>query len=71
MSRRSEDSEVTLTEEMETRLPNRGNTEVGQRGSGHLAVSPSGWVADLIKPAQRPCWLGDKAVGKPGREGRI
>ncbi len=53
---------------MEIRLPNRGNTKVGQRGSGHLAVSPSGWVAGLIKPAQRPCWLGDEAVGKPGKE---
>jgi hypothetical protein len=51
---------------MEIRLPNRGHTKVGQRGSGHLAVSPSGWVAGLIKPAQRPCWLGDEAGGKPG-----
>ena len=39
---------------METHLPNRGNTEVGQRGSGHLAVSTSVWVAGLIKPAQSP-----------------
>ena len=54
---------------MEIRLPNRGNTKVGQRGSGHLAVFPSGWVAGLIKPAQRPCWPGDEAVGEPGKRG--
>jgi hypothetical protein len=34
-----------------------------------LAVSPPVWVAGLIKPAQRPRWLGDEAVGKPGKRG--
>ena len=60
---------VTLTEEMGTRLPKQGNTEFGQRGSGHLAVSSSVWVAGLIKPAQRSGWPGDEAGGKPGTEG--
>ena len=31
-----------------------GNTDSGQRDSGHLAVSTSAWVAGLIKPAQSP-----------------
>jgi len=35
------------------RLPNGGNTEVGKRGSGRLAVSSPVWVAGLKKPAQR------------------
>ena len=72
MSRRSEDSEVTLTEEMETRLPNRGNTEVGQRGSGHLAVSTAAGVAGLIKPAQSPdAGLETRLGASQARKGRI
>src|SRR5690349_17859706 len=54
---------------MVRRLPNGGKTEVGQRGSGHLAVSLVSGVAGLIKPAQCPCWQGDEAVGKPGKDG--
>ena len=54
---------------MGTRLPKQDNTEFGQRGSGHLAVSSSVWVAGLIKPAQRSGWPGDEAGGKPGTEG--
>src|SRR5450755_3448878 len=54
---------------MGTRLPKQGNTKFGQRGSGHLAVSSSVWVAGLIKPAQRSGWPGDEAWGKPGMEG--
>ena len=34
-----------------------------------MAVSTSVGVAGLIKPAQRPCWAGDEAGGKPGKEG--
>jgi hypothetical protein len=34
-----------------SRLPNGGNTRVGQRGSGHLAVFSSVEAAGLIKPA--------------------
>jgi hypothetical protein len=51
------------------RLPNGGNTKVGQRGSGHLAVSCASEVAGLIKPAQRQSWTGDEAGGKPGKDG--
>ena len=40
---------------------------MGQSDSGHLAVSSSGWVAGLIKPAQRSGWPRDEAVGKPER----
>jgi hypothetical protein len=36
------------------RLPMGGNTDCGQRDSGYLAVSPSAWVAGLIKPVQSP-----------------
>ena len=42
---------------------------MGQGDSGHLAVSSSGWVAGLIKPAQRPGWPGDEAEGKQERAG--
>jgi hypothetical protein len=42
---------------------------MGQSDSGHLAVSSSGWVAGLIKPAQRSGWPRDEAVGKPERAG--
>ena len=37
-----------------SRLPTGGNTDGGQRDSGYLAVSPSAWVAGLIKPVQSP-----------------
>src|ERR1700739_4502524 len=57
---------------METRLPNRGNTQVGQRGSGHLAVSTSVWVAGLIKPAQSPdAGLETRLGANQDRKGRI
>ncbi len=42
---------------------------MGRSDSGHLAVSTSGWVAGLIKPAQRSGWPRDEAAGKPGRAG--
>src|ERR1700741_780145 len=71
-ARRSKDREVTLTEEMETRLPNRRNPKVGQRGSGHLAVSTSVWVAGLIKPAQSPdAGLETRLGANQDRKGRI
>ena len=34
-----------------SRLPNGGNTRVGQRGSGHLAAFSDRMAAGLIKPA--------------------
>jgi|HubBroStandDraft_1064217.scaffolds.fasta_scaffold711261_1 hypothetical protein len=40
---------------------------MGPSDSGHLAVSSSGWVAGLIKPAQRSGWPRDEAEGKPER----
>ena len=57
------------SEEAATRLSNGGNTKIGRSDSGHLAVSTSGWVAGLIKPAQRSGWPRDEAAGKPGRAG--
>jgi len=52
------------------RLPNGGNTRVGQRGSGHLAVSSAAYAAGLIKPAPTQMTaLGGEAVGKPGVAG--
>jgi hypothetical protein len=42
---------------------------MGQSDSGHLAVSSSGWVAGLIKPAQCSGWPRDEAEGKPERAG--
>ena len=46
---------------------NSGNTKVGQRGSGHLAVSSSVWVAGLIKPAQRHMLAGRLGWGQTGK----
>jgi hypothetical protein len=54
---------------MDKTSPQRRYTKVGQRGSGHLAVSCASEVAGLIKPAQRQSWTGDEAGGKPGRDG--
>ena len=53
-----------------THLPNRGNTKVGQRGSGHLAVSTVSMGGRLDKTgAVAGCWTGDEAGGKPGAQG--
>ena len=41
-----------------------GNTDSRQRGSGHLAVSTSVWVAGLIKPAQRHMLAGRRGRGQ-------
>ena len=37
--------------------------KLGKRGSGHLAVSSSVWVAGLIKPAQRHMLAGRRGRG--------
>src|ERR1700680_4862081 len=49
------------------RLPDGGNTQVGQRGSGHLAGFSSVWVAGLIKPAQRHMLAGRLGWGQTGK----
>ena len=48
-----------------------GNTNIGQRDSGYLAVSTSAWVAGLIKPVQRRRWSWNEAMGKPRKSGRM
>ena len=40
-----------------------GNTDSGQRDSGHLAVSSPVWAAGLIKPAQRHMPAGRRGRG--------
>src|SRR5215475_10518890 len=50
-----------------SRLPNGGNTRVGQSGSGHLAAFTAVQAAGLIKPAPTQMTaLEGEAVGKPG-----
>src|SRR5262249_6352667 len=52
------------------RLPNGGNTRVGQRGSGHLAAFSVGWAARLDKTGRSQMTArGGEAVGKPGVAG--
>ena len=53
-----------------SRLPNGGNTRVGQRGSGHLAVFSSVEAGRLDKTGEYATdGSGDEAVGKPGMAG--
>jgi hypothetical protein len=48
-----------------------GNTDSRQRDSGHLAVSTSGWVAGLIKPApSRHAGLETRLRANQERKGR-
>jgi hypothetical protein len=51
------------------RLPNEGNTEVGQRGSGHLAVSIWQWGGRLDKTGAAPTLAWKRGWGQT-REGR-
>ena len=48
MSRRSEDGEVTLTQEAEHASPAPVTPVVGQRGSEHLVVSSSARCPDTV-----------------------
>ena len=45
-----------------------GNTDIGQRGSGHLAVPSSARWSDSEPALSRRMWR-NEAVGKPRRKG--
>ena len=67
----SDDRGVTPSQETDQRLPSEGNTRVGQRGSGHLAVSLGclGGRFDKTGDTQMTASGGGEAVGKPGVAG--
>ena len=53
-----------------TRLPSGGNTDNGQRDSGHLAV-PSSSAAVRHRAGAKPTRQWNKAMGKPRKSGRM
>ncbi len=50
------------------RLPDVGNTSIGQRDSGHLAV-PSSSVAARHSAGVKPTLQWNEAMGKPRKSG--
>ena len=50
--------------------PQWGNTDIGQRDSGHLAV-PSSSAAVRHRAGAKPTWQGNEAMGKPRQSGRM